>query len=63
MKKVFSLEKYIEYRLACGDVWLWIELSINVWAKDCEGLTKEEMWEKGLVTMDEWMVEVDDEIL
>jgi len=63
MKKVFSLEKYTENRVEKGHDRAWVDRNINSWGKECEGLTAEEMCDIGYMTMDEWMVEVDDEIL
>ena len=59
MKQVFSLKKFIEdTKLEYGDKIL--TDALNWWALECEGLTPEEMKEKGLVTAKEWLIEVED---
>lgn len=64
MKKVFSVKKFIEdTKLEFGDKIL-ID-ALKLWALDCEGLTPEEMGQKGFGTAKEWLdeawlVEVED---
>lgn len=38
----------------------WIDRNINSWGKECEGLTAEEMCDMGYMTVDAWMVEVEE---
>lgn len=40
MKKVFSVEKYIECRRECGCDSKYIDLNVNSWGKKCEGMWK-----------------------
>ncbi len=59
-KLVFSKEKFIEVCRSEGDTEEEIKDSLDVWAKDCDGLTKGEMSSKyRCIASDDWMVEVD----
>ena len=59
MRKVFSFEKWKQDMLAIGASEEL--LSLFTWPRRCDGLTREEMRPYG--TFDEWMVEVEDEVL
>jgi hypothetical protein len=57
-KKVFSLDKFVEYEKDVDKET--ILYAIEIWAYDCVGLTGEEMWEQhSCSTMDDWMEEID----
>ena len=59
MKKVFSVEKFRVVQSKFGISEKEIEISVNSWAKKCEGLTRQEMYKKHrYITIPEWMVEV-----
>lgn len=60
-KLVFSGYKFLEHCLKVGDTDALIDLHFSAWATKCEGLTEREMGARGLSTMPEWMVEVDEE--
>lgn len=57
MKKVFSIKKFIESMNELGEE-IDIE-TVDDWAKQCDGLTEEEMRQKGFKTHNDWMVLVD----
>lgn len=52
MKKVFSTEKYLEWGKNKAHQHWWVK---------CNGLTEEEMLELGYLTMEDWLVEVEDD--
>ena len=60
MKKVFSVEKFIKDQKQSGREASKIELSLSLWAKECDGLTEDEMEQLGCVTDDDWMIEVEE---
>ena len=65
-RKVFSLKKYNEWLCTTNGLWSKEEAEEIIndpkhWSKKCEGLTSEEMMGLWIGTMDEWMIEVDDE--
>ena len=58
-KKVFSVEKFKESMKSIGLSDDRIDYYCKRWAKECEGLTEEEMLELGYVTDDSCMIEVE----
>ena len=55
--KVFSVEKWKERMRSIGDTDEEIKEHYRMWAKECDGLTEEEMKVKGLGVIDTWMIE------
>lgn len=60
MKKVFSIEKYVESRKNDGDTDEEIRKNLISWVSECDGLTEEEMHNLNYGNCDEWMVEVEE---
>lgn len=61
MKKVFSVKKFEESMIQKGMSKKDIESYKEAWAKKCDGLTSKEMIVKhGCLTLDKWMIEVED---
>jgi hypothetical protein len=61
MKKVFSVQKFIEDCKRSGYDWEDVEFSLEGWATDCDGLTRKEMFELGgYVSNDDWEIEVEE---
>ena len=61
-KKVFNIKKWIEttWGMNNENEQQAIFYSLKSWALECEGLTKEEMKEKGLLCHDDWLKEVEE---
>ena len=60
MKKVFSVEKFKECCKRLGRLKSQIKKSCEIWANECEGLTKDEMKELGYLCSDDWTIEVEE---
>ena len=58
VKKVFSFEKWKQDMLAGGASEE--SLSLFTWPRRCDGLTAEEMCDMGYMTVDAWMVVVEE---
>lgn len=57
--KRFSVYKFIDYCIRKGDVDKDILIHVDSWAEQAHGMTAEEMTEDNLITIDEWMEEVE----
>ena len=60
MKKVFSVKKFKECCERLGRLKSQIKKSCEIWANECDGLTKEEMFKLGYLCSDDWMIEVEE---
>lgn len=61
MKKVFSKEAWIKYKIRTfGELSEIDKHSLKTWIPICEGKTAGEMMEMGYQAYEAWMIEVDD---
>jgi hypothetical protein len=61
MKKVLSVEAFIEERREDGDTEESISIDLNFWANKFEGFTRAAMENAGLTVNENWMVEVEED--